>query len=107
MPEEAKSTGIVVIFRSRTMIGVEAFLFGIPKGPSKSTLVIEQYPLLMRQEFKLFLRARLSRTASQRGNGPIVSFHKEVWGISHEVLRGKLQKEMVSVMLLFTYEGYA
>ena len=46
--EVAESTGIVVIFRSRAMNGIEAFLFGIPKSPSKSALIVEQYSLLTR-----------------------------------------------------------
>ena len=46
--EVAKLTGIVVIFGSRAMDGIKTFLFGIPKGPSESALIVEQHLLLSR-----------------------------------------------------------
>ena len=65
MPEEVtESTGVVVIFGSRAMDGIEVFLLRIPKGPLESTLVIEQHSLLTREKFEVFLCTRLSRDIS-------------------------------------------
>ena len=86
MPEEmAKTTGVVV-FGSRAMDRIKMFMFRIPEGPFESTLVIKQYSLLLRKEFKIFLSAGLTGNVRQSRGGPIILFHEKVWDVSHKVL---------------------
>lgn len=81
----ADMTRVVIIFRLRAIDRIKAFVFGIPEGPFKSALVIEQHLLLLRKEFEVFLGAWLAGNVGW-SKSPVISFHKEISGILHKIL---------------------